>query len=100
MNDIEFLFIGWCKTVKKGVHSDKVWTAFKAGGTYYAGWAARGKTIRFKEHDSWASLDKVQRGKMKDYDEVDKFELFAIFPTFEDDVAEQLTFSIMADKVM
>ena len=36
MNDIEFLYIGWCKQVKKGVTSDKVWTAFKVGDKYYA----------------------------------------------------------------
>ena len=99
MNKIEFLFIGWCKQVKNGITSNKVWTAFKAGDCYYAGRGARGKSIRFKKH-TYSSLEKVMRRKMKDYDEVDKFELFAIFPTFENDVQEQLTFSILADKVM
>ena len=99
-DEIEFLFIGWCKQVKKGVTSDKVWAAFKVGGNYYAAWGARGKSIRFKQHDDRWALEKVQRTKEKDYSPVDKFELFAVFPTFEDDVAQQLTFAIMADKVV
>ena len=100
MSDIEFLYIGWCNKTKNGVKSDKVWTAFRAGGNYYAGWGARDKSIRFKKHDSWDSLKKVQRSKEKEYDEVDQFQLFSIFPYFEDEVASKLTFDIMANKVM
>jgi len=97
MNDeIEFFFIGWCKDG----NSDKVWTAFKAGGAYYAGWGRRGKAIRFKKHITFNSLDKLIRGKKKKYDEVDEFQLFAIFPTFKDDVSEKLVMSILCDTIM
>lgn len=97
MNDeIEFFFIGWCKDGP----SDKVWTAFKAGNAYYAGWGRRGKNIRFKKHDSFHSLDKLIRGKQKKYDEVDEFQLFAIFPTFKDDVSSKLMMSILCDNIM
>jgi len=100
MSDIDFEFIGWCKQTKNGVTSDKVWTAFKAGDTYYAGWGARGKSIRFKKHDSWTSVERVMRTKKKTYDEVDSFQLFTIFPYFKEDVEKYLSFSIMANKVI
>lgn len=100
MNDIEFLYVGWCKTTSKGVHSDKVWTAFKVGDKYYAGWGPRGKTIRFKKHDCRSDLMRVQRTKEKKYDEVDSFQLFTIFPYFKQEVEKYLTFSLMANKVM
>jgi len=99
-NDIEFLYIGWCHGVKNGVTSDKVWTAFKAGGAYYAGWGARGKSIRFKRHYDRVSLMAVKRQKERGYEEVDAFKLFTIFPTFPDDVASKLTFDILLNKVM
>ena len=100
MNKIEFLYIGWCKGVTRGVTHDKVWTAFRVGEKYYAGWGARGKTIRFKKHDCIENLERVQRTKEKKYDEVDSFQLFTIFPYFEEDVEKYLTFSLMANKVM
>ncbi len=100
MNTIEFLYIGWCKTVKNGVHSDKVWTAFRVGEKYYAGWGARGKTIRFKKHNSLRELERVQRTKERTYSEVDSFQLFTIFPYFEGDVEKYLSYSLLTDKVM
>jgi len=99
MNEPDFLYIGWCKRVKNGVTSDKVWTAFKAGNTYYAGWGARGKSIRFKKHNSRNSIEKVMRSKEKDYNEVDSFQLFTILPYYKEEVEKYLTFSIMANKV-
>ena len=98
--EIEFLYIGWCQGMNDGVKNDKVWTAFKAGGAYYAGWGGRGKAIRFKQHDSLYSLNDVKYKKMKKYEEVDAFKLFSIFPTFKDDVASKLTFSILLNTVM
>lgn len=100
MNQIEFLYVGWCKEVKKGVHSDKVWTAFKVGDKYYAGWGARNKTIRFKQHDDQYELMRVKRTKEKKYNEVDSFQLFTIFPYFEGDVEKYLSFSILTNSVM
>ena len=97
MNDIEFLYIGW---VKEGEHHDKVWTAFRVGQDYYAGWGRRGKTIRFKKHPDQWSLDKVQRQKERTYKEVDEFQLFAIFPYFKEEVGKYLSFAILADHVM
>ena len=100
MNEIEFLYVGWCKQIKKGVTSDKVWTAFKVGEKYYAAWGARGKSIRFKKHDNKRELMKVQHRKEKDYNEVDSFQLFTIFPYYKDDVEKFLSYSIMANKVI
>jgi len=99
-NDIEFLYIGWCKGVNDGVSNDKVWTAFKAGGMYYAGWGARGKSLRFKQHDDKWSVMSVKRKKEQTYKEVDSFMLFSIFPDFENVVASKLTFDILLNKVM
>jgi hypothetical protein len=100
MNQIEFLYIGWCKQLKKGVQSDKVWTAFKVGDKYYAGWGARGKSIRFKKHLSEHELMRVQRSKEREYNEVDSFQLFTIFPYFENDVEKYLAYNILTNKVM
>jgi hypothetical protein len=67
---------------------------------YYAGWGARGKTIRFKKHDDLISLERVQRTKEKEYNEVDSFQLFTIFPYFESDVEKYLSYSILTNKVI
>ena len=99
-DDIEFIYIGWCNRVKNGVVSDKVWTAFKAGGTYYAGWGARGKSIRFKKHSNQWELREVMYKKQKDYVEVDTFTLFAMLPEFENQVKSKLTFDILTNSVM
>jgi hypothetical protein len=99
-DDIEFIYIGWCNRVKNGTVNDKVWTAFKAGDCFYAGWGARGKTIRFKKHyDQWA-LKEVMYKKQKDYVEVDAFTLFSMLPDFENQVKSKLTFDILTDSVM
>ena len=100
MSDIKFLYIGWCKGKTKGVEHDKIWTAFKVGDKYYAGWGARGKTIRFKKHINRYELDRVTRAKEKKYGEVDSFQLFTIFPYFEGDVEKYLTFSKLTNTVM
>jgi len=99
MSDIEFLYIGWCKGKEDGVTHDKVWTAFKAGDKHYAGWGARGKSIRFKEHISRFALRDLIEKKRKKYDEVDAFQLFAVFPYFKEDVSKFLTFAVLANKV-
>lgn len=99
-DEIEFIYIGHQCGFKDGVTSDKVWTAFKAGGAYYAGWGARGKSIRFKKHYDQYELRQLMYKKQKNYKEVDAFMLFSILPTFKDDVASKLTFSILTDSVM
>lgn len=98
MDDIEFYFMGW--QYDKKANTDKMWTAFKVQGCYYAAWGRRGKAIRFKQHASYSSLEKVMLKKQKDYDDIDPLELFTMFPGFEEEVASQLSFSILADKVM
>ena len=102
MNEIEFLFIGWCKgTGRDGVQHDKVWTAFKVGNAYYAGWGARGKKIRFKQHGGlYPTLNTLINAKKREYNEVDSFQLFSVFPYFKEDVEKHLTFDLMANKVM
>lgn len=106
---VEFLYIGWCNEVDKktGAKHDKVWTAFKAGDNYYAGWGARGKKLSFKNHGPllWSNtmpgtLSAAMFGKKKKYNEVDAFQLFAIFPFFEEEVDKQLFFKILANKIM
>jgi hypothetical protein len=107
VDDLEFDFIGWCNTTERsGAKHDKVWTAFKAGSTYYAGWGARGKKISFKNHgQGWSgeqSLKDVMRKKEApkgEYKEVDTFQLFAIFPTFKEDVEKWLMFDSLTNKV-
>lgn len=101
MNELEFDYIGWCKGTDKktGVEHDKVWTAFHVGDSYYAGWGRRGKAISFKKHDDWYSVEKVIRKKKKDYDEVDAFRLFTIFPYFQDEVSQRLTFCILTNNI-
>jgi len=100
MSEIEFLFIGWChETTREGTKHDKVWTAFRIGNAYYAGWGARGKTINFKKHDSQYTLEPVTRNKKKTYDEVDSFQLFSIFPFFKEEVEQQLCFCLLANKI-
>lgn len=100
-DDIEFLYIGWCKEERNGVKSDKVWTAFRAGSTYYAGWGARGKKLSFKDHGNTPhrTLNSVINKKKRDYEEVDMFHLFTVFPYFKDDVQRYLTFSLLTNKV-
>ena len=98
--EIEFIYIGWCNGMNNGVANDKVWTAFIAGGAYYAGWGARGKSIRFKRHDSLYALNDIKYKKMKKYKEVDAFMLFSILPDFKEQVASKLTFDILSDSVM
>lgn len=97
MNDISFLYIGWCK---EGEHHDKVWTGFRVGDAYYAGWGRRGKTLRFKKHYDAIDLHRVIKQKQKTYTEVDSFQMFAIFPHFQEDVEKYLGFAILTNHVM
>ena len=106
---MEFLFIGWCNGVDKrtGVKHDKVWTVFKVGDDFFAGWGARGKTLSFKNHghNRWSkgptdALRKLMFTKEKDYKKVDAFHLFSVFPNFEDTVDKQLMFKMLANKVL
>lgn len=105
MSEIEFLYIGWCKeTDADGTKHDKVWTAFKVNDRFYAGWGARGKKISFKDHGTnkfgWPhTLATAKRGKEKKYNEVDSFQLFAIFPFFKDDVEKHLCYALLANKI-
>lgn len=98
---IEFEFIGWYKsTDPDGSKHDKVWTAFKAGNAWYAGWGARDKKLSFKKHDSLHSLRTVTRQKQnKGYEQVDPFKLFVIFPDFEETVDKMLMIAALSNKV-
>jgi len=98
--EIEFIYIGHQCGVKNGVTSDKVWTAFKAGGGFYAGWGARGKSIRFKKHYDEYALKEVMYKKQEAYKEVDAFMLFSILPTFKDDVSSKLVMAVLTNSVM
>lgn len=101
MDEIEFLFIGWCcETEANGTKHDKVWTAFKVGNTYYAGWGKRGKHMSFKNHGKTRNtIDPMMRKKKKDYEEVDAFKLFAIFPYFNDEVSQSLMLAVLSEKI-
>jgi len=102
----EFLYIGWSTLMENGTKHDKVWTAFKMGNAYYAGWGRRDKKLSFKKHESQYTLAAVQRKKEnsmvrgeKEYNEVDAFQLFTIFPNFKDDVEKHLMMAVLSNKV-
>jgi hypothetical protein len=99
--EIDFRFIGWDNSTEPdGKQHDKVWTAFAVNGCYYAGWGARGKALSFKSFGSdWITLHKQSRKKAKNYNEVDAFLLFSIFPNFEEVVSERLTYCVLANKI-
>lgn len=99
--DLEFFYIGWCKEVKNGVNSDKVWAAFRVGPTHYAVWGARGKKLSFKDHgpSRYSTLQSVINKKQRDYEEVDAFQLFTVFPFFKDDVEKYLLMSVLTGQV-
>lgn len=98
--EFQFEFIGWCnETESDGTKHDKVWTAFKAGDNWYAGWGRRGKAISFKRHNSQYTLNQVKRKKQQTYNPVDAFQLFAIFPNFEEEVDKRLMFATLCGKV-
>jgi hypothetical protein len=99
-NEIEFIYIGWCGGVNDGVKNDKVWTAFKCAGKYYAGWGARGKSIRFKKHGDQYALKEVMYKKQEKYKEVDAFMLFSILPDFKEQVASKLLIAVLTDSIM
>ena len=84
----------------KTVKNDCVWTAFKVGGAYYAGWGARGKAIRFKKHYDGYELRQLANKKAKKYKEADSFMLFSILPDFEAQVSSKLLIAVLSDKVM
>ena len=97
---IEFQYIGWCnETESDGTKHDKVWTAFYAEGNWYAGWGRRGKKLSFKQHGSQFTLNQVKLKKQREYNKVDAFQLFAIFPNFEEDVSKYLVFAKLAGTV-
>ena len=104
MSELDFEFIGWCNDPHE--NHDKVWTAFKTGNTYYAGWGRRGKKLSFKSHGTgWTgeqSLKDVKRKQQApkgEYKEVDKFQLFAIFPNFEEDVQKYLMYAVLSNQI-
>lgn len=95
MSDIKFNFLGWCKED----NHDKIWCRINCGGSHYAVWGRRGKTLTFKKHARESNLIDVQRTKVSRYREVDSFEMFMLFPDLEEDIQQQLMFAILADKV-
>lgn len=90
MDEIEFLFIGWCH---ENSH-DKVWTGFKVGDSYYCGWGKRDAKLQFKKHTERSLTAKI-REKQKHYKVVDQFMLFAVFPYFKDSVSRDLLVNIL-----
>lgn len=84
---MNFQFIGWCK---EGNH-DKIWVALEYEGKFYAAWGRREKKLQFKEHTTkWILQHLAQKKQRSGYQEVDEFQLFALFPDFENVVTEQL----------
>lgn len=97
MSELNFIYIGWVKDSK--TNTDKVWTAFKAGDNYYAGWGRRDKSLSFKKHGSEHSVKAVMRQKQKRYKEVDTFQLFTVFPYFQDEVEKRLLFCKLTNNI-
>jgi hypothetical protein len=100
MSDVKFGWIGWChETDKNGSDHDKIWAIVTIGNTYYACWGARGKTVNFKKHDSFSSINQVRRSKEKKYSEIREVEAVNIWPNFRDAVEERLCYCILADNI-
>ena len=106
--DIEFTFIGWNNSVDSdGKKHDKVWTAFKAGDTYFAAWGARGKALSFKEYGTgWRAREEQnkvmeQKKNKKGYVDAgtDPFMMFSVFPYFKDELAKRFTFCTLTGKI-
>lgn len=96
---IDFRWIGW---MKEGTH-DKVWGYFQLDNKLFCFWGRRGKALSFKDHGAaWNTytLEKLRRQKEnKGYKQTDRFQMFTIFPHFEEDVEKRLSFCMLADKV-
>ena len=104
--NIEFRYIGWCHDHGQ----DKIWCSFKLGGKYYAGWGKRNAKMQFKFHDHSQTLNDIlvrktfklfglEKKKKVDYKEIDNFQMFSIFPNFEDDVVKWLTLAEEEGKI-
>ncbi len=99
-DEIEFTYIGWCG---EG-NSDKVWAAFDIGNHHYACWGRRGKAVSFKDSgtgwDGEYKQSQVIEKKRKKYKEMDdKFLLFSMFPTFQEDVEQRFSYCTLANKI-
>lgn len=95
--NVKFEWIGW---MKDGTH-DKVWGYFEVNDKFYCFWGRRGKALSFKDHGIYeGSLSKlVTQKEKKGYKEVDAFQMFAIFPYFNEEVEKRLSFCILANKI-
>lgn len=97
MSDANFIFIGWVKDLNE--NTDKVWTAFSVGSSYYAAWGRRGKKLCFKKHSSSYALSMKIREQKKKYKEVDEFQLFACFPNFKEELQKQFLFKNLSGDI-
>lgn len=88
-------------------NSDKVWTAFEADGRMYCAWGRRGGSLRFKDHgkagiyvsNAIRTLIHEKQHK-KGYAVTDEFQLFLLFPDFQDKVEKELAEDLIDGKVM
>ncbi len=109
--ETSFGFIGWCNTD----NHDKVWGYFyrptpgrtdnspwakKFGWNVVIFWARRGHAMQFKADISGKELDKLQRSKInKGYNSIRPDTLYKIWPTFDAEMKQKLSFEILVGNV-
>ena len=87
--------------------SDKVWAAFEADGRMYCAWGRRGGTLRFKDHGRASVYGNAtirnliyEKQHKKGYTVTDEFQLFLLFPDFQERVEKGLFNDLVEGKVM
>jgi hypothetical protein len=109
--ETDFGFVGWCNTD----NHDKVWGYFyrptphldensiwgkKFGWNVVIFWGGRGHAMRFKADVSGHELDKLQRSKLKKgYQRIRPETLYSIWPTFDEEMKQKLSFELLVGNV-
>ena len=98
--DVAFIFIGYCKRE----NHDKVWGILSletlrsyTNKPVYIFWGGRGKSLAFKEDKMNYALTKLSLAKeKKGYKEIDKDELYRIWPDFDDTLNQRFMLHVLS----
>ena len=113
----EFGFIGWCKDEKE--NHDKIWGYFLRptdesktwgwdtrkqknmyGWNCVVFWGRRGKAMQFKGDVTCIELHKLVGSKeRKGYVPINEAQLYAIWPTFDEEMKLKLSFEVLVGNV-
>lgn len=93
--------VHWLGHMKEGSH-DKVWGWLRIDdGRIYAFWGRRGKTLRFKEHQTTYSAEQVARQKAnKGYVSVSKLTYDTLVPDFKEELEIAFATAQLSDTIM